>query len=370
VGLWGRGLDECCALQGVTMEPSKKNKNMLQQPDEEQRDGQSSTDFLGQKEFFSLIAKLVGFLIGAAGLFMLFGYTITFSFISSLQLSGLTSFQQEFYKDVVLTFVADIFKSYAEHPVWFVALFVLISEMVYLLFKSRQKMGSVLGKTLFMKVTVGAALRWLAAAVLIAVIAATLNLNELPDKYRVITDIRKLVLFVLAMPSLVLSFLYLVFKFNEFIQQPFRYYYFVVLLCLGLLVSIPVSYGENIFNIDLFHIVGIDYDAKNDSLDSLKQDINTQGGGELFYFMGNTSDRDVIIDNHALSPPLKIILVDRSLVKYLRISTKHSFTLKDLMMKEAGTFAVPTQTENLKKQQVKVVTEDLPVDIRALLNKE
>jgi hypothetical protein len=263
-----------------------------------------------------------------------------------------------------------MFRSYAEHPFWSIVLFVVVAEMAYLLFKSRQQGISMLRNKVVKNVTVGAALKWAVTAILIAVIAVTLNMKGLPDKYGVITDIRKLFLFVLAVPLLILSFLYLAFKFKEFVRRPFRYYYFLTLICLVLLVSIPVSYGENIFNIDLFHVVGIDYAAPNDSLDDLKEDIRTQGGGELFYFMGHTSDRDVIIDNQALRPPLKMILVDRSLVKYLKISTRHTFTLKDLLMKEAETSAVPAQTENLKQQQVTVVTEKLPADIQALLEKE
>jgi len=47
------------------MEPVEKNKSRTKQPvGEQQHEGQSSADFLGQKDFFSTIAKIAGFLMG------------------------------------------------------------------------------------------------------------------------------------------------------------------------------------------------------------------------------------------------------------------------------------------------------------------
>lgn len=335
----------------------------------EQPGGPAPQDFLAQKEFFSLISKIAAFLIGAAGIFVLFGYTIIFSFIDNVQLSGLASFQQEYYKDAAITFVADLFKSYAGHPVWFIVLFVVIAETAYFLFRSRQEQAPAPNIKFVKRATVAALVKWLVPVVLIGVIALSLNLKALPYKYGVIADIRKFVLFVMAVPLLVLSCVYLVFKFGEFMQRPFRYYYLIVLLCLGLLVSIPVSYGEYVFNIELFHVIGFDSGdaAKNESLEGLKKEIGLQGEGQVFYFMGHTSDRDVIIDSHSLEKST-MILVDRSLIKYLKISTKDTFTLRDLLMKEAA--AMPVQTQAQKDLKVRVVTEELPDDIRALLRKE
>lgn len=352
------------------MEQTEKNEAKKSQAHREQRGKERPPkEFLGQKEFFSMVAKAAGFLAGAAGLFVLFGYTIIFSFISTIQLSGLASFQQEYYKDAAITFVADLFKSYAAHPFWFVVLFVVIAEAGYFLFKSQRQGASRPQHKAVGSVAVGDLFKWTVPLILVGIIVITLNLKALPDRVATAADMRKLFLFVVAVPMLAVSFLYLAFKFNEFKQNPFRYYYLMTLLCLGQLVSIPVSYGENIFNIDLFHIVGVDYsaDTKNDSLDSLKHDIREQGEGALFYLMGHTSDRDVIIDNQGLRPPLKMILIERNMIKYLKISTKRTFTLRDMLMGES---AVPIPPANAESPGGPETAEELPNDIKALLNKE
>jgi len=75
----------------------------------------------------------------------------------------------------------DMFRSYAEHPFWSIVLFVVVAEMAYLLFKSRQQGISMLRNKVVKNVTVGAALKWAVTAILIAVIAVTLNMKGLPD---------------------------------------------------------------------------------------------------------------------------------------------------------------------------------------------
>jgi hypothetical protein len=315
-----------------------------------------SNEFLDLKEFFSVVVKIVGTLAGFAAVFALLGYTIILSFINRIKLYGLTSFPQEFYKEATMKFVGDMFETYGNHPYCTAIMALLIAGIAYAAVRYRQVLTDTFA---------GRALGFVVSVLILAAALLTLRLEIMPEKLFSIKEIKQVIIFMISVPISVGVFLYLAFRFRRFVEKPYRYYYVMAFSLLGLFISIPVGYGDNIFDIDIFPVVGFDYSdtTKIESLKTLKKDIDSQGKGALFFLMGHMTDREIFFDNQTLSPPAKMILVERNLIKFLRISRENINTLRNILMKQER--IVP-----IDGAKGRVTIEDLPADIGNLIRKE
>lgn len=312
-----------------------------------------SKEFIGLKEFFSLFVKIVGALAGFAAIFVLLGYTIILSFIIRVQLYGLANFPQEFYKEATLKFMGDINHCYQKHPVCFIPITVVILG-VYAFVKWKPHLSDIFK-------TVGS---FAASVFILLTILVTLKLEILPERFLSITEFNKVFLFMISIPVAAGVFLYLALHFRGFTKQPYRVYSLMIFLFLGLSLSIPVSYGENIFDIDIFPVIEIDYSegVKVESLIKLKKEINSQGEGPLLFLMGHTTGKEVFFDNQTLSPPAKMVLVERDLIKFMKVSRKNVNTLRNLLVKHevidpvypSGT---KMETEELSKKEIRSLIE-------------
>lgn len=264
---------------------------------EKNSDSQQSGELLGLKDFFAIVVKIIGTFAGFAALFVLLGYTIILTFINKMHLYGLTSFPQEFYKEATLKFVGDMFDCYGRHPYASGAMIILIFAIVFIFVTLKKTTTDIDNR-----------IAGLAASLCIIVIALiTLRLELIPEKIGSLSETKRVFLFMVSMPALIGTFVYLAFRFGLFIKTPYRFYYLAVIFFLCLFISIPVGYGENIFDIEVYPVVGFDYadGVKIESMKALKKDIDTQGNGTLFFLMGHTIDREIFFDNQSLTPPAK-----------------------------------------------------------------
>lgn len=295
--------------------------------DEEKVMNSESDEYAGLKSFFSMAGKVIGTLAGLGAMIILLGYTIILSFVGSLQLYGLTSFPQDFYKEAALTFLGDMFETYGKHPAGTGVMLLTITAITYICFRFQRKLLDTI-RTEIADVVAGICI--------LGIIMLTLRLAKVPDAMFGITEGKKVVLFMISVPVLVGIFVYLACMFGAFVKKPFRHYYVMVLLFLGLFIAVPVAYGDNIFDIDIYPVSGFDYadGVAIDALRELKRDINSQEGGTLFFLMGHTTDREIFFDNQALSPPAKMVLVERGLIKYLKVSKNNLNTVRNILGKQ------------------------------------
>jgi hypothetical protein len=319
-------------------------------------ESEESKEFIGLKEFFSIVVKIAGTLAGFAGLFILFGYTIILSFINNIGLYGLASFPQEFYKEATMKFVGDMFESYGNYSRSTIALFIVIAGIVFVSVKYRHAFSEKISA----RIT-----HFVSLPLILLITLITLRLEILPERLFSITGIKKFFIFMISVPVLSIIFLYIAFKFRQFMKRPYRFYYFMLLLFLGLFISIPVGYGDHVFDLEIFPVVGIDYaDGTNiESLKKLREDINTQGKGSLFFLMGHAVDREIFLDNQSFMPPAKIILVERNLIKFLHISMENTIPLRNILKKQEG--IVPVQG-----YKAGIVIDELPEDIKRFLEEK
>jgi hypothetical protein len=168
---------------------------------------------------------------------------------------------------------------------------------------------------------------------------------------------------MVSVPLSGLILLYLGLKFKEFARRPFRIYYFMMASFIAMFISIPVSYGDYLFDINVFPIVGFDHadNTKIEALSSLKSDIGNQGKSTLFFLMGHSTDREILFDVKPSDPPAKMILVDKSLIKFIKISRENIMSLRDIMKEKNATIPVPAAG---------VSVEPLPKEIQNLIQKE
>jgi len=303
-------------------------------------DDQPSKEFLGLKDFFSIFVKIVGTLTGFAALFVLFGYTIILTFIIKMQLYGLTSFPQEFYKEATLKFIGDIFGCYGRHPLLSGTIIIAVFTIVFIFIKLRKTTTNIDNKVA----------GFVAFLFTFAIILITLRLEIIPEKFVFLSETKKIFLFMVSVPVLIGTFVYLALRFSQFVKSPYRFYYLTTLFSLCLFVSIPVGYGDHIYDIEIYPVEGFDYaDGMGiESVKTLKKDIDTQGKGTLFFLMGHTIDWEIFFDNQSLTPPAKMILIDRNLIKFLRISRDNINTLRNILQKPVSMTVVPNTKADIK----------------------
>jgi hypothetical protein len=324
------------------------------QPGNENSKEQFSDEFLGLKDFFGVVAQIAAALAGATAIYFVIGYVIILSFINKFRLYGLANFPKEFYSEATVTFITDLFETYGRHPYCATFMIIATATVLYLFMKcSRCAADSWKGKVLRGAVT----------GVFAGAIVASIALDRL-DAWLEWTDFKKLFLFMIAVPLLVGLFMYLAIRFKRFALKPYRYYYAAVVLFVCLLVAIPIGYGDNIYDITLYPIVAFDCaeDLKLPALAELKEQMSKQGEGTLFFLMGHTTEREVFFDNQDLTSQPRMILVERSLIKYLKLSGDINSVRKLLHMEHKGSVPVG-------KTQAEVDVRESPAEIQKILDK-
>lgn len=317
------------------------------------RELETSQEILGIKEFLSVAVKIASTLVGLATLFVLLGFTISMSFISNIRLYGLTNFPQEFYKEAAVKFHADMIEVYAQHMIFASVVFLIMFVSVILLNKVSKRWLTSYGLVLAM----------IAMIAMIATFFATLKLNLLPESFLGIEGFEKAFIFIVAVPLAGLTFVYLSLNFKDFVKCPFRMYYFMMASFLALFIAVPISYGGHIFDMDVFPITNFDQAAgstKLDELSSLKSDIVNQGQSSTYFLMGHCTDREIIFEAKP-SKALGMILVDKSLIKFLAVSRDKISSLRAITKKRDAAFPIPSAGLSVGP---------LPEDIKLMIQKE
>ncbi|MBI4618999.1 MAG: hypothetical protein HY739_02355 [Desulfobacterales bacterium] len=320
-------------------------------------DGQASKEFLGLKEFFSVLVKIISALIGFASLFVLLGYTIILSFINNIKLYGLTSFPQEFYKEATFKFMGDMFGTYGSHPFCLAVMIgvITITGVTIHLLHRYTRFFSIPALVKIEKISI--------IIFILMVILITLRLDKIPDSFYSIKETKKVIIFILSIPILTAIFVYLAVKFKDCVKKSYGSYYLMLLFFISLFISIPVGYGNHIFDIDIFPVVSFDCSdsTKIESLLKLKRDIDTQGEGAFFFLMGHTTDREIFFDNQSLSPPVKIILIERDLIKFLKISRGNKISLRNILGNSQ-------ETDPFRFRKAETKISNLPDDIKKIIS--
>src|SRR6266702_2178973 len=283
---------------------------------------EESKEFLGLKEFFSLAAKAITTLAGMTACYLLFGYLIVISYASTIRLYGLTPFSQDLYREAAIRFLGNMFETYGRHPFFSTAMVGTITVVCFLFFGKPSEFFS--------------ARRQFVSAFVMILTVLTLRLDCIPDTFYFMTDLRTIFLYMVSIPLLVGLLIYLGMNFRKFYMTMYKFYYIVVALFVMLFIAVPVGYGDNIFDIDLFPVVEIECDGagKIKSIDLLKQAIDGQGAAPFYYLMGHTAEKLILFDNSALSPPAEMIIVDKGMVKYLKVSRHDTNSLRNILREQ------------------------------------
>jgi len=310
-----------------------------QQQDTSKKDSQTTQSLDGKgyvslTEFFSIVVKIISVLVGFASLFILFGYTIILSFIDKVKLYGITTFPQEFYKEAAIKFFVNMLEIYGAH-LWFftvmIILFILsVAVACFYTDKIKQKfkiVGSFLG-----------------ALFIMAVIILTLNLDTFPNKLMGMEELDHMFLFMVSLPACFGILFYLALNFRSFMARSYGYYYLMVLMFIGLFLSIPIAYGKTIFDVEVFSIKGIDFaeSTKIGALINLKNQIDSEEPTTLFFLMGHTTDKEIFFDCEGAKPPAKMIIVERSLIKFMKVLKTDTRSLREILGESRDLQATPT----------------------------
>lgn len=251
-------------------------------------------------DVFKVIGAIAGSLSGAAVFFVVIGYTIVLSFIQEMNLYGLANFPREFFMEADLRFISDISGFFGDHLILGPCAF-LISFSVSLLSLIYSQ-----GKRVF---------KWVSLVSTIAVVLITFKLAIFSE------DGQRFILYAVSTPILIALIVYLAMNINQFARPgelvKSSYLSFVILFLL-LVLSIPVSYGRHIYDLDVFSISAFEYQNKyeNDSIKKMRDNI-TKGRGEVYYLMGHTAGKEIFFI--PTSSPKRMVIIDREAINFIGI---------------------------------------------------
>jgi hypothetical protein len=335
-------------------EPQQAKRQDIPQKDSQAVQSPDGKGYVSLTDFFSIAVKIISVLIGFASLFVLFGYTIIFSFIDKVKLYGITTFPQEFYKEAAIKFFVNMLETYGEHLCFFTGMIILfilsVAVTCFYTDKINQKFKN--GSSIF------------CVLIIMTVIMLTLNLNKFPDKLIGLEDTDHMFLFMVSLPVCFGILFYLALHFHSFMASSYGYYYLMVLMFLGLFLSIPIAYGKTIFDVEVFSIKEIDYaeTTKIDSLINLKKKIYSEEPTTLFFLMGHTTDKEIFFDCEGAKTPAQMIIMERSLIKFMKVLKTDTRTLRQIL-DVSGDLKLTPSTRDVK------VEDKLPDFINTKINK-
>jgi hypothetical protein len=277
-------------------------------------------------DIFKTLGAVAGSLTSLGVLFVVIGYTIVLSFIQEMKLYGLADFPREFFMEADLKFFSEHFILGPSISIFFLFLFLLI-----VIYNQRNRN-----------------LKWVLLGLTITLILITSKLAKFPE------NIQKFILYSVSIPLFVALIVYLVLNVRQLARlgglRENSYLFFIILFLL-LVLSIPISYGRNIYDLNVYSINAFEYDSKyeNDSMKEMRDNI-AKGGGELYYIMGHTAGKQIFFI--ASSTPKEMIIIDREAVKFLGIIRNESGRPQTLrwILAPAATPSPPEQIEKTGKE--------------------
>lgn len=264
------------------------------------------------RAFFKLIGAIVGAFGGFAALFVAFGYMTLQSFLSHMKLYGLASFPLQFFKEATVTFLRDTLDFYSNKGLFIFSLVLIIGlPVIFRKFKIFQRLKRICGILCLIVVPI--------------IVFLTFTLGILKHEYR-----QEIFFFAVSIPVLVSLFLYLVLHFDRIdLKKPLKNSYGVfMILFLLLFLVLPIGYGSNFYDIPVF------ITSVPECTSPLAAFEEAARKYKLLYLMGHTSDREIFFD--ATTSPITIIVVDKKLIKSIKVNYSQSMTnrLRDLFSME------------------------------------
>lgn len=295
-------------------------------------------------DIFKAIGTIAGGLASVAVLFVVTGYAIVLSFTREMGFYGLASFPREFFMEANLQFISDLGGFLGKDYNLLLFIFALASLLLLVISCRRYNLLNLVFMTL-------------------AVIAllTTFNLAFFSK------NAQKFIIFSMSMPFLAALTVYLAMNIDLFGKNNSsaknRYISFVILLILFFL-SIPISYGRHIYDLDVYNIRSFEYDSKyeNNSLKNMRENIMTVSG-EAYYLMGHTAGREIFFI--APSYNKEIVIVDRGAITFLKIEGKGPglHTIRNIINLQPQPFA-PMQTlqtpSDKEKKELKTLLNRFP----------
>lgn len=251
-------------------------------------------------DIFKVIGAIAGSLSGAAVFFVVIGYTIVLSFIQEMSLYGLANFPREFFMEADLRFISDISGFFGDH--------LILGPCAFLISFSASLLSLIYsqGKRVF---------KWVSLVSTIAVVLITFKLAIFSE------DGQRFILYAVSTPILIALIAYLAMNINQFARPgelvKSSYISFGILFFL-LVLSIPVSYGRHIYDLDVFSISAFEYQNKyeNDSIKKMRDNI-TKGRGEVYYLMGHTAGKEIFFI--PTSNPKRMVIIYREAINFIGI---------------------------------------------------
>lgn len=280
--------------------------------------------------FVKLLVSVIGALGGFTAAFVVLGYVIVQSFISTVRLYGLVDFPIQFYKEAAISFMKDIMDFYTLRPYLIAStLFIVFVPLLTLNLSNSRKPK----KGLFQKYF-PVARKYLSVIYIFSVIVLTLKLGIIQQGlwgFSGITarQVKDIVLYSFSVPTLFSILIYLAYNFSDF--KPHKLvktnYGLSLLFLLLLFMAVPIGYGSTLYDIPLHRVKAIE--CKEDPA-ALKKAPTEEF--KIFYLLGHTSSRELFFD--ASTNPAGPILVDKALIKTIAlIDDPKPMTLRRLFEK-------------------------------------
>ena len=251
-------------------------------------------------DIFKVVGAIAGSLSGAAVLFVVIGYTIVLSFIQEMNLYGLANFPREFFMEADLRFLSDVSGFFGDH--------IIIGSCAFLISFSLSLLSLIYSqrKRVF---------KWVSLLLTVVLVLITFKLGGFSENRQ------RFILYAVSTPFLISLIIYLGMNISQLARPgemvKSSYISFVILFFL-LVLSIPVSYGRHIYDLDVYNISAFEYDSKyeNASIKKMRDDIS-KGSGDIYYLMGHTAGKEIFFI--ATSSPKKMAIIDREAVTFIGI---------------------------------------------------
>lgn len=259
-------------------------------------------------DIFKVVGAIAGSLSGAAVLFAVIGYTIVLSFIQEMNLYGLANFPREFFMEADLRFVSDIaafFGGYfiiGKYHIFglgiFIFLFSFSSSLLLLIYVQKNRV-----------------FKYIPLLLILVVVLITFKLGGFSENRQ------RIILYAVSTPFLIALIIYLSANISRLTSlegmERSNYLSFAILFLL-LVLSIPISYGRYIYDLDVYSVGDFEYQNKyeNDSIKKMRDNI-AKGGGEVYYLMGHTAGKEIFFI--PTSNPKKMVIIDRAAINFIGI---------------------------------------------------
>ncbi|MBI5326936.1 MAG: hypothetical protein HZB80_01375 [Deltaproteobacteria bacterium] len=185
-------------------------------------------------DVFKVVGAVAGSLSGVAVLFAVIGYTIVLSFIQEMNLYGLANFPREFFMEADLQFLSGISTFFSEHLVLgpCIFLFSFSASLLSIIYSHKNR-----------------AFKWVSLVLAVAAVLITFKLGSFSENRQ------RLILYSVSTPVLIALIIYLITN----ISRLTSHYLSFAILFLLLVLSIPISYGRYIYDLNVYSVGDFEY---------------------------------------------------------------------------------------------------------------